>query len=223
MDGLRLGTDVPRRTSAPIIIGVDFGKLHDPTAIVVTEAIKVDRPGMKPEHRFEVRHMERLPIGTLYPAVGARIAEIVRNLETRPVPDMMYPPSITLRVDGTGVGVAAVDIVRDALHGLQARLVATTLTQGQALNKKTSREWSVGKALLVQRLQALLSIDRIKLPAEHPEAQVMVRELQDFETKIDPDGDAKFGGFKVGSHDDYVNALGLAVLVDPGGAGLSTA
>jgi len=136
------------------------------------------------------------------------------------VPDMMYPPSITLRVDGTGVGVAAVDIVRDALHGTGARLVTATFTHGESFNRKNSRQWTVGKGFLVKRLQALFQTQRIKLPADHPEAQAMTRELVDYEVKVDPDGDAKFGAFKVGAHDDLASALGLAVLVDPGGAGL---
>ena len=36
--------------------------------------------------------------------------------------------------------------------------------------------------------------------------------MLDYEIKVDPDGDAKFGAFRVGSHDDLVTALGLAVL-----------
>jgi hypothetical protein len=38
----------------------------------------------------------------------------------------------------------------------------------------------------------------------------------------DPDGDLKFGAFKVGSHDDLVTSLGLAVLIDPPGPQLTT-
>lgn len=223
MDGLRLGTDVPRRSSPPIIIGVDFGKQRDPTAIVVVEGIKVDRPGLRPAWRFEVRHMQRLVLGTDYLAVGRRIAEVVRNIEARPVPLIMSPPSIQLVLDSSGVGVPGVDIVRDALHGSRARLTAVTFSPGETLNCKSSREWTVGKGFLLKRLQALLQMERIKLPANHPEAAAMARELQDYEIKLDPDGDMKTGAFRVGSHDDLATALGLAVLRDPGGAGLSTA
>ncbi|MGI8405476.1 MAG: hypothetical protein ACR2OE_12060 [Thermomicrobiales bacterium] len=223
MDGLRLGSDFVRYSSPPIVIGVDFGKQRDPTAIVVTEAIKVDRPGLRPEWRFEVRSMERVALNTDYLAVGRRIAEVVRNIEARPVALNQYPPSIQLVLDSSGVGVPGVDIVRDALYGSRARLTAVTFSHGEALNCKSSRAWTVGKGFLLKRLQALLQMERIKLPANHPEAAAMARELQDYEIKIDSDGDMKTGAFRVGSHDDLATALALAVLRDPGGFGLSTA
>lgn len=207
-------------SSPPIIIGVDFGKQVDSTAIVVTEAIKVDRPGLRPEYRFEARHLERLPLGTGYLDVGKRVAAVVLGIQARPVPNFTWPPRITVVVDATGVGVSAADIVRDALHGTRARLVTATFTHGESFNRKNSREWTVGKGYLVKRLQALFQTQRIKLPADHPEAQAMTRELVDYEVKVDPDGDAKFGAFKVGAHDDLASALGLAVLMDPQGASL---
>lgn len=213
MDSLRFGRDVPRHASPPIVIGVDFGKQSDPTAICVVEALKVDRPPLRPEWHFEVRHMERLPLGTNYLAVGQRVAEVVRNIEARPVPANVSPPRIHLIVDATGVGIGAVDIVRDAMHGSRARLTAATFTHGETLNRK--RTWTVGKAYLVKRLQMLFQSQRIKLPANHPEALAMANELKNYELKQDPDGDLKFGAFKVGTHDDLVTALGLAVLDDP--------
>ena len=33
--------------------------------------------------RFEVRHLERLPLGTLYPAVAKRLSHIVLRISTR--------------------------------------------------------------------------------------------------------------------------------------------
>lgn len=218
MAALRFASDFVPHTSPPITIGVDFGKQSDPTAVCVVEALKVDRPGLKPEWRFEVRHMERLPIGTNYLAVGSRVAEVVANVEALPVPANFSPPRLQLIVDSTGVGVGAVDIVRDAIHGSRAKLVAATFTHGNKLNPRY-REWTVGKEYLVKRLQTLFQTERIKLPPNHPEAAAMARELRDYELKSDPDGDLKFGAFKVGSHDDLVTALGLAVLVDSGGSG----
>ena len=217
MAALRLGTDVIQKKSPPIIIGVDFGKQADPTAIVAVEVLEVDRPGLRPEHTFEVRHMERLPIGTNYLAVGQRVAEVVRNVEARPVAVNAFPPSVRLIVDATGVGVGAVDIVKDAISGSQARLVPCTFTHGNSLNRRHDREWTVGKEHLVKRLQMLFQTARVKLPVDHPEAHAMASELKNYELKSDPDGDLKFGAFRVGTHDDLVTALGLAVLVDPPG------
>jgi hypothetical protein len=47
------------------------------------------------------------------------------------------------------------------------------------------------------------------------EADALSRELLDYEIKIDQDANEKYGAFKVGSHDDLVTALGLAVQEEP--------
>jgi hypothetical protein len=47
------------------------------------------------------------------------------------------------------------------------------------------------------------------------ESQALARELQDYEIRVDQDANDKYGAFKVGTHDDLVTALGLAVLDDP--------
>ena len=45
-----------------VTIGVDVGQRVDPTAIAVCE---------RKDDRYIVRHLERLPLGTPYPAVNA--------------------------------------------------------------------------------------------------------------------------------------------------------
>lgn len=217
MAALRFGSDFVRYSSPPIQMGVDIGQRVDPTTIVVVEAFKIERPDRKPDYQFEIRHMERLAIGTPYPAVGARIANVVATIEERTVAINHQPPGLTLIVDATGVGRPVTDIVKDALHGSRCKLTAATFTHGDRLDTTSRHEWRVGKAFLVSRLQALFQTQRIKLPANHPEAQAMAKELVDYELKVDPDGQDKYGAFKVGTHDDLVTALGLAVLRDPPG------
>jgi len=43
----------------------------------------------------------------------------------------------------------------------------------------------------------------------------MVRELQDYEIRIDPNANEQYGAFSTGAHDDLVTALGLATLEPP--------
>lgn len=82
-----------RHESSPVVIGVDFGKMADPTAICVAEVLKVPRPGLKPEYRFEVRHMERMLLSTNYLEVGQRVAEVVDSLNGRqPFQGVPYRP-----------------------------------------------------------------------------------------------------------------------------------
>ena len=42
----------------------------------------------------------------------------------------------------------------------------------------------------------------------------MADELLDYEIRVDTDANDKYGAFKVGTHDDLVTALGLAVQTD---------
>ncbi len=78
---------------------------------------------------------------------------------------------------------------------------------------------SVGKAYLVSRLQALFQTGRVKLPAGHPEAAAMSRELMGYEIRVDADATDRYGAFKTGAHDDLVTALGLAVIGEPARSG----
>lgn len=65
----------------------------------------------------------------------------------------------------------------------------------------------------MSRLQALLQTGRIHLP-ETTEARTLAQELRDYEIRIDENANDTYGAFKVGTHDDLVTALGLAVQRD---------
>jgi hypothetical protein len=189
-----------------VSIGIDIGQKVDPTALAVLQR---DERG-DGEH-FVARFLERLPLGTSYPDVATRLQEIVANVQTvapRPSgwPLSMPPPQprIAIYADATGVGLPVVDVLREG--GL--RVVACTFTHGQRRTVEGERV-TIGKAWLVSRLQALLQTERVHLPPTD-EARMLAQELLDYEIDVDEEGDAKFGAFKVGTHDDLVTALGLA-------------
>lgn len=210
-----------------VAIGLDVGQKVDPTAICVAEVMQRatgrilhdatwHTPGMtqcgpyctvEQESRFIVRFLERLTLGTSYPDVAARLAEIVQGLRARGI------DGPELRIDSTGVGAPVVDIMRVALRSEQVRIVAVTFTHGDRY-ERDGLVARLGKAFLVSRLQALLQTARIDLP-ETAEARALARELQTYEIRIDQDANDKYGAFKVGSHDDLVTALGLAVIEEP--------
>ncbi len=216
-----------------VVIGVDIGQKIDPTAIVVcerswreTEPERWEPPAKLPayggfdlvkvpakgEHVYTGRHVERLPLGTSYPAVAQHVAGVVEGLVRRGV------ERPRLMVDATGVGMPVVDLLREALGQRARDLVAATFTHGDKFTQ--DRDYRrptamVGKAYLVSRLQALLQTGRLKLP-KTPETDALARELQDYEIRVDEDANDKYGAFKIGSHDDLVTALGLACVYDPG-------
>jgi hypothetical protein len=187
-----------------VTIGVDIGQKRDPTAIAVAEVDRRLRPDGREDTHFLIRHLDRLPLGTPYPAVVERIAGVAREVLRR---SRAQP---TVYVDATGVGQPVVDLLHEAQ--VPGHLLAVYFTHG---DRRTAnhREVKLGKAFLVSRLQALLQTRRVHLPRT-AEAEVLARELLDYEIRVDEQANDRYGAFKVGTHDDLVTALGLAVQDD---------
>ena len=195
-----------RRVTGPITIGVDIGQRVDPTAIAVAEAETRVGEG-RSETVYHIHHLERLPLGTGYPTVAERVATVAAGVTKR--------GALVRRLyaDCTGVGRPVVDMLPPALIRQQVTtpVWAVTFTCGDRRTEHTSeREVIMGKAWLVSRLKVLLQTDRILLP-KMDEATALVKELLDYEIKQSDNGNEQFGAFAVGSHDDLVTALGLAV------------
>jgi hypothetical protein len=70
--------------------------------------------------------------------------------------------------------------------------------------------WHVPKKELASVLQVLLQLGRLKIAKELPEAQALVRELENFKVKITIAANETFGGWREGDHDDLVLAVALA-------------
>jgi hypothetical protein len=187
-----------------IRIGVDIGQKRDPTAIAVAEIdrrrIAVDRA----ETHFLIRYLVRLPLGTRYPEVARRIAEVADRTNRH------GGGSPTVYLDATGVGQPIVDLVAESWTA--GRPIPVYFTHG---DRRTENDGKItlGKAFLVSRLQALLQTGRIHLP-ETAEARTLAQELRDYEIRVDENANDRYGAFKVGTHDDLVTALGLAVQDD---------
>lgn len=193
------------------VIGVDIGQRRDPTAIAVVEvemrpvATEVLRTE---EAHYLVRFLGRLPLGTTYPDVVRRIERLCRQVRDR---SRRAP---ILFVDATGVGLPVVDQIRASRPEVQ-RLEAVLFTGGHRRTERLGEGRVIlGKAFMVSRLQALLQCHRIHLP-QSPEASVLARELLDFEIRVDENAHQRSGAFRVGTHDDLVTALGLAVQKEP--------
>ncbi len=189
-------------------IGIDIGQKVDPTAIAVVEL--QERPDA--DH-WVVRFMERLPLNTPYPAIAQRLATIITGVEdtvpyfTREEGRLITPRlELEIYVDATGVGLPVVDALNE--YGLA--VVPVYFTHGDR-RSVVDGQVLLGKAWLVSRLKVLFQQGRIHLPAHHPDAEAMARELQDYEIRVSEDANDRYGAFAVGAHDDLVTALGLAV------------
>ena len=204
-----------------VVVGVDVGQRRDPTAIAVVEHTPRERaqvtPASRPssalvldatvqtEQHYVVRHLEALPLGTLYPVMAARVADVcaVVGRRTGAHPDLF--------LDATGVGTPILDVLSAAQ--VPAYLYAVYFTHGDRRVWGTG-ELHLGKAWLVSHLQALLQSNRLHLPQTR-EAEALGKELLDYEIRVDEQANDRYGAFKVGAHDDLVTALGLAVQEPP--------
>ena len=193
------------------IVSVDLGQAHDPTAIAVIErrteptddwsSIRTD---VATQTVYEVRHLERLPLGMAYPAQ----VDYIRDLSARsPLGryDRRGKLNTSLVIDQTGVGRAVFDIFRQ--QGVKT--TGVTITAGEA-ETSVSGGYRVAKLQLVSRLQAMLHSGDLKIAANLKDTPALVRELQDFRATFTSAGNATFNA-REGAHDDLVLAVAIGV------------
>ncbi len=163
------------------------------------------------EVHFTVRYLEPLPPATPFPAIADRVGQIVARVAER------TDESLTLYVNATGKGTPVVDLLKERVG--QGRVLTVFFTHGDRRTTERGRI-TLGKAYLVSRLQTLLQTGRVHLPRT-PAAKQLADELADYEVQVEPDANERYGSFPVGSHDELVTALGLAVQIDPPRWGLT--
>jgi hypothetical protein len=191
-------------------VGVDVGQRNDWTAIAIIERVHNvpawsprDPPQnigpQSPTAQLHVRALERIPLGTPYPAIVQRVSWLVSQLE-------LAEPQLV--VDATGVGRPVVDLFRQGHH----KIVGVTITGGDATSNERVRggeDWRVPKRDLVSALAVLLDAGRLKIANALPHARTLVDELLAFQTRITPSANDTYGA-RVGAHDDLVLATALA-------------
>ena len=154
---------------------------------------------------FQVGHLERVPLGTSYPAIVAHVGRLLTKLPG-------YPELV---IDFTGVGRPIFDMF--VCSGISPTGVLIT---GGTAETRDGPTCSVPKLTLVSRLQALLHEGRLKIQRELDEAETLVRELQDFRAEFTAAGHLTFNA-RSGKHDDLVLALAIAVWRAHGGGMVS--
>jgi hypothetical protein len=205
-----------RITADPVdrfCVGVDLGQSSDPTAIAIvrhrvepledewiperaTVPNRYHILRQKIDERFEVPHLERLALGTSYPAIVQHVAEMMGRAPVR---------GADLVLDQTGVGAPVGDLFENA--GLKP--VRIVIAAGIEPVRHGHRKWSVPKTELISNLDALLHTGVLKIASELREAPALAEELKDFRRHVSEAGRNTFGA-RVGSHDDLVLSLALA-------------
>jgi hypothetical protein len=150
---------------------------------------------------YQVGHLERVPLGTPYPGIVAHVGRLLGKL----------PAGTELVIDFTGVGRPVFDMfVYSGISPLGVLITAGTAEMRDGMT------CSVPKLTLVSRLQALLHEGRLKILRDLPEAETLVRELQDFRVEFTAAGHLTFNA-RSGKHDDLVLALAIATWRAHGG------
>ncbi|HEY7068326.1 MAG TPA: hypothetical protein VII06_43155 [Chloroflexota bacterium] len=174
------------------LLGLDLGQSNDPTALAA-----VEQTGEAGTASYACRHLERW-LGVPYPEQVARVQQLLRTPELA---------GATLVIDRTGVGRAVFDMFVAA--GL--RPLGVTVHGGAAV-VHDGNEYRVPKRDLVFAAVAVLQQRRLQIAKQLEEAPTLVRELQNYRIKIDPQtAHDSYSAWREGDHDDLVFALSLAL------------
>jgi hypothetical protein len=206
-------------------LGLDLGQASDPTAIAILErfpipsekppaelTFRIPEGGIPSAHwpltrssgppkpvAFHCRHLERLKLGTPYPAVADYVSELLDASTLKGRTELV--------VDATGVGRPVVDMLRQ--RGLEP--VGITITGGDAVVSDLNGGWRVPKRDLVAAVQVLLQNKWLKFAESLPAVPDLVKEMLAFRVKIDPlTAHDSYGAWREGAHDDLVLAVAVA-------------
>jgi hypothetical protein len=174
-------------------VGLDLGQAADYTALAVVEQRTVDETTY-----YDVRHLQRWPVGTSYPAI---IRDVRSMIEQDPLRNCM------IAIDQTGVGRTIVDMFRELEPAADVR--AITLTLGHTVHWN-NRSHYVPKLEMAGVMQTLLQTHRIKF-AICPETPELVKELQTFRVKVPATPVEDFESWRERPHDDLCFAVMMAV------------
>ena len=155
-------------------------------------------------------YLSRFALGTSYVDITRDVALL---LGREP-----YKGKTQLVVDKTGVGIAVVDMMRDA--GLDP--VPVTITGGQNVGGQSWGEgYTVPKRDLVAALSCALQQYRLKIQKDLKLAPLFVKEAANFRYKISASGHDTYDSARESVHDDIVLSVAIGTwYCDFAGAGL---
>lgn len=197
-----------------LFAGIDVGQVNDATALAVVERhrpvvvahghlfeweIKQARKeAADMPVRLDLRHLERIPLGTSYPRQVEIIMARLRHPALR---------GARTYIDATGVGRPVLQSLKRQgarnLHGI-------TITGAQSEAKRTSDGWNVGKAELVNGVNIAMQVGRLRF-GRLPHVEQLEHELKEFRSRQNPTTGHTTFNAREGQHDDLVLALSYAV------------
>jgi hypothetical protein len=204
----RLEPQADIETEKSLVFGLDLGSISDYSALCVVEATRTISEGGKDEiSRLDCVSLKRWQLRTPYQQIVEDVVRKINNLDP-----FDYPKDkTTLAVDGTGVGVAVVDLFR--AEKINAEFRAISITGGSTVNR-TGDVFFVPKRDLVGCVQLALQNRILKTSPALVEAATLMSELQNFKATISANGHDSYGAgsdWRVGNNDDLVLAAAMAI------------
>jgi len=194
-------TDTPRWSTTGgfvfprYVVGVDLAQSSDYTCFSFLE-----RKG--DPATYAVRHLERFK-GQPYTTVARRLADLVgRLLAERPRPE------VEVVVDATGVGAAAIDVMREANIG--EPLVPVLIHGGDRVSHEDGT-YRTPKRDLISAVQVAMEAGRLRVNPDFAFATILTDELAKFRRKTTTAGRDTYEAWREDDHDDAVLSVALSV------------
>lgn len=177
-------------------IGLSLGQAQEHTALALMQRLPLaEGPS------FQVRHLQRYPIGSSYPSMAADLAQ---SLQREP----FRSSRPRLAIDATTVGRPVVEMFKR--QRLPVTLRPVLITAGDKVTHEDGFT-RIAKRDLVGLVQVALQTRTLRIAATLKDASTLVSELQNFRIKVtESTGDA-FLAWREGAHDDLVLAVALAL------------
>lgn len=189
------------QTRPPVLsyfTGLGLGRPGEFTAAAVVERSQPNGSHEAGDLTYAVRHLERFPPGTPYPAVFTRLADLFAK---RPL------AGSTVVADRTGVGRPVVEALRRS--GVRASVREVAVAAGHAARRDDRGVWLVPRAELVSTLSVLLQSGRLRVADGLAEADTLAREMGTFRADVSTAEDDPVV-WRNGAHDDLVLAVAVA-------------
>lgn len=197
---------VEAATRRSYVVGVDLGSARDYTAIAALEVVETPdveigvRVPVVPDYivRYELRDVDRLPLGQNYTDI---VDQIVGYVNTAPL------RGCVLAVDFSGVGRPVFSMMEEA--GLAP--VGVQITGGNGWSKE-GRVFNVAKSHLMSNLMKAIHKRTLRIPPDLPHVELVRQELQDLRTSTTAAGVVKVAA-QEGRHDDIALSIAVATFV----------
>lgn len=179
-------------------IGIDFGLVHDHTAVTVLERTETMAEDGTISSKHEIREIKRVTLGTPYTEASKRVAHLAGRLTGR----------VFVAADATGVGRPIIEMLREALPK-EVALLAVVITGGV----KGSGEGNVArvpKRELILQFAASLQSGTLTITSGVEHASILLDELRSFRFKATVFGNETFEAWREKDHDDIVFAAAMA-------------